>query len=103
MHVQVSADLGAVSPGRHVLRFENRFEPGNSVYLANALLPRDLSVVIRQQDRDARQSRIDVSYDVIDRELGATPPRWLVIVAASAGAGLVATGALIWMRRRRQG
>ena len=51
-------------PGRHRLLLQNDNDPAISIYLANAMLPRDPSISIVSQNRDQRQQTLTVEYDL---------------------------------------
>lgn len=96
IHVRARADVGTIDAGRHSLTFVNGFEPGQSVYQANAMLPRDGRVAITAQNRDARQSRIDITFDVGASGVPLGVLAWLLAGCVSAASGLA-----LWARNRR--
>jgi len=69
-----------LSPGVHRLAFTNRHAPGNAVYLANALVPRDPGIHILEQKRNLNQS----SYRLVFRVDAAEAPADAAIPAAAA-------------------
>lgn len=83
IHIRATSALVASGGGSHVAKFENRFDPHRSVYLANAMLPRDPRITIRKQERDSRQSRIAISYDMAASESKAIHMMWLLVGLAA--------------------
>ena len=53
--------------GAHVVRYRNGFDPGLSLYAANATLPADEHIVIRGQERDQDQRELAIHFDVRGR------------------------------------
>ena len=87
--------LPAGAPGRHELRFRNGHRPEASVYLANALVPRDAAVVISAQHRDGQQRELRIDYEIASHpSAGLWPP-------LTAGAAATLAAGLVWRRRRR--
>jgi hypothetical protein len=79
-------------PGRHTLEFSNRHLPVGSVYLANALVPRDGGITVSGQRRTGNQNRLTIDYSV-----GALPARrwgWPLL-------GLSSAALLLGLARRR--
>jgi hypothetical protein len=64
IHFKATAQLPRLHPGMHTIRFGNNFRPAGAMYLANAMLPRDPRIKIREQTRDALQSSIDINYEL---------------------------------------
>jgi len=65
IHVQAQAPLhSAVSGGSHVVRYRNGFDPGWSLYAANATLPTDQRIVIRGQERYEDQRELAIRFDM---------------------------------------
>jgi hypothetical protein len=64
--IQLRADgpIDVLPVGRRELYFRNDHRPAASVYLVNALVPRDPAVVVLSQARDARQRDVHIAYDV---------------------------------------
>ena len=89
--VRASAGVASTRSGRHQVSIINTHHPETSIYLANALVPADKGIEIREQRRSADQHSLTIEYAV------GTPvwPRvsWLL----SAVTLLAAT---LWMRRR---
>ena len=52
------------APGRHRATLRNDNDPAVSIYLANAMLPKDPSVPVVRQERDPTQRTLTVEYDV---------------------------------------
>ena len=52
----------ALAPGRHVLVFENRHNPGSGAYLFNAALPGSRSIEIARQTRNEDQSVGEIEF-----------------------------------------
>jgi hypothetical protein len=98
VHVRGTAGRPPADGASHVITFENRFDPSRSVYLANAMLPRDPTVAIRGQVRTSSQARLDVAYDIA---LSGTKRRLDSRRLVSAVGGLGVTGGLVWLHRRR--
>lgn len=98
LHLKAVAQLPRLGDGPHIVSFRNTFRPAGSLYLANAMLPRDQRIVIREQNRDQVQSTIDITYD-----LRATKAEIFVRTAAALFAALTAWAAwwLAILRRRR--
>jgi hypothetical protein len=55
------------SAGRHILSFENRHQPKMSVYLVNAVLPKDPAIQILKQERNENQSAGRISFSFARR------------------------------------
>ena len=64
IHLQVSANTSPLKPGQHELRFRNGHLPKLSVYLVNALVPKDKRIQIMRQDRDVPQREYRLSFEV---------------------------------------
>jgi hypothetical protein len=56
VRIEMRARLGRLEEGEHVLSFENRHEANISVYLVNAVFPKERGIKIQRQDRNANQS-----------------------------------------------
>ena len=78
-----TAEMAAVSPGRHIVSYVNAYRPDTSVYLANALVPADRRVTINSQRRDPAQRELTLEYDV-------ALPAWRRGLSIAAGLGIVA-------------
>jgi hypothetical protein len=70
IRVQATATIDGSVAGRRDLHLRNDHQPGNSVYLANALVPDTADVRIVRQSRDYRQRDFRIEYTV--------EPRWPV-------------------------
>jgi hypothetical protein len=79
----IRVELEGHAPGRasghHVFELTNAHMPEQSVYMANALLPENDLVTIRQQERDPRQQTFRLRYET--RPAGA-PVGWLLFGVA---------------------
>src|SRR4051812_44618294 len=64
IRVQSGAPLPPLAPGAHHLSMRNRHHPAQSVYLANALVPRSDRVAVTAQHRDAEQRELVIDYDL---------------------------------------
>lgn len=84
IQLEASGAAGAIAPGRHAVDFRNQHRMESSVYLVNALLPRDGMAMVLSQQRDSRQSRAHIEYDLA----GTAAPMVWVSVAGIALAGL---------------
>jgi hypothetical protein len=91
VRIEARAMVPALSVGRHALTFTNNFDPGQAVYLANAMLPRDPEFAIFEQARDAQQRTLRIEFGVSE------PPRhwvwWLVLALLGAAGVFVASKA----------
>jgi hypothetical protein len=82
IRLRAEAATALAASGRHTLSYTNAHRPETSVYLVNALVSEDPSLVIARQERDSAQHRLTLDYAV-------TSPGWtgwdaaaLAIVAA---------------------
>ena len=82
----------ALAPGPHAVAFRNQHRAESSVYLVNALLSRDGMTTVRSQQRDSKQSRVLIEYDLAET---AAPMVWV------SAAGITLIG--LWTFRRRRG
>jgi hypothetical protein len=64
IHLKLATSARTDSEGVHALIFENRFDSGESVYLANAMLPLDRAVTINHQQRDVLQRNLQIDYEI---------------------------------------
>lgn len=62
--MRLEADASHLSPGPHRLFFRNTHAAGNSVYLANALVPEDDDVAVTRQLRRGDQSDLTIEFAV---------------------------------------
>jgi hypothetical protein len=67
IRIKATASVGQLSAGRHALSLTNLHLPSISVYLVNALVPKDPAIKIAKQTRDELQR----TYRL---EFGVTPP-----------------------------
>ena len=72
----------AIAPGRHAAEFRNEHRAASSVYLVNALLSRDSTVTVLSQQREARQSRAHIEYDVAR---AGSPLVWVSLAGLALG------------------
>jgi hypothetical protein len=91
IRITAIGDRPGIGLGRVRMRYRNNHQGPSSVYLVNALVPRDGSVRVTTQTRDAHQREIAVEFDAS----GAPLPRlaWLL-------AGVLAVGGLVVLRQR---
>jgi hypothetical protein len=85
------AGLDGLATGHRELYFENNHHRDSSVYLVNALVPKDRSIGVIRQVRDSRQQTVQIEYSVASRRLA----QWFWSIVA--GGGLLA---LLRLRRR---
>ena len=81
IHLTMEASLPR-GAGSRSLTFQNTFEPGMGVYLANAMLPRFRNITVARQRRDERQQRLHIEYNV---------------AAGGVFPGIVLAGNAIWL------
>lgn len=97
IHLETVTPVISDSEGAHKIEFENNFDPGASVYLANAMLPLDRLVRIRHQQRDVLQRDLQIDY-----EIGSAGPAYRglawILLAMMGTAGLVRYG--LHLRRK---
>jgi hypothetical protein len=92
IRVRAQTRLPRLATGEHHFGFRNRFRPIGSVYLANALVPRDASISITAQRRDIDQRELTIEYTL--RTGPSTSMAWLLSAMACLSllmAGWVAT------------
>ena len=91
IRITAVGDRPGVGRGRVRLHYRNNHQGPSSVYLVNALVPRDGGVAVTSQTRDAQQREIALELDVTEPTL----PRlaWLL-------AGVLAVGGLVVLRQR---
>ncbi|MEO7270492.1 MAG: TonB-dependent receptor [Vicinamibacterales bacterium] len=71
IHVQAQASLhSTVAEGGHVVRYRNGFDPVRSLYAANATLPTDRRIVIREQERHEDQRALAIRFETLPRRKG---------------------------------
>jgi hypothetical protein len=90
--IRLQADAGhrSLSTGAHQLFFRNVHLKQQSVYLANALLPRSARVSVAAQRRDSDQSELTIDYSIRPEWIPASG--WLLVC-------MTATVLLIRLRR----
>ena len=62
--------------GSHQLHFRNEHDPGDSVYLANALVPENDEVMVTAQHRDADQRALTIAFAVAPATEGSSQWPW---------------------------
>jgi hypothetical protein len=80
--IRSEAVVARLPAGAHRLFFHNRNAAGNSVYLANALVPEDDDVAVTGQQRTGDQSQSTIEFVV--RDMSASSRRWVWIGVAGA-------------------
>jgi hypothetical protein len=96
LSVQWAAEVPALGPGRHRLRYRNGHHPDIGVYLANALVPASTRVAVTAQVRDVDQKELVIEYELGD-PAHASVTWWLAALAS--GAALFAG---VWRRSHRE-
>jgi hypothetical protein len=99
--LKLRAALRRPIEGRHELIFGNGHEPARSVYLANALVPRDARVTIGTQRRSATQHELTIGYTVAVARPGRKAGVMLLLTT-SVLALFVPLVVLLSRRRRSQ-
>jgi hypothetical protein len=64
IRLKASAPVGPLSAGRHALSLTNAHLPAISVYLVNALTPKDRTLAVTEQIRDEFQQRYRLEFAV---------------------------------------
>jgi hypothetical protein len=64
IHIKVSATVEQLAAGRHTLSLTNAHLPAISVYLVNALVPKDRAIEINKQTRDELQKNYRLEFSV---------------------------------------
>lgn len=64
IRVKASATIDALPPGSHTFTLTNRHLPKISVYLVNALVPKDRGIQIKKQTRDELQKDYRLTFTV---------------------------------------
>ena len=67
IRIKATAPVGQLTAGRHALSLTNAHLPAISVYLVNALVPKDRAIEIAKQTRDELQKHYRL-------EFGVSPP-----------------------------
>ncbi len=90
IRLRATAKAPSASAGRHQLSFLNTHRPESSVYLVNALVPRNPRIQLGGPRRDRAQLSLTLDYTVI----ADAPP--LLNRSFALLAGLVMIGWLLW-------
>jgi hypothetical protein len=64
IRIKATAPVGQLSVGRHALNLTNAHLPAISVYLVNALVPKDRAIKITKQNRDELQKEYRLEFGV---------------------------------------
>ncbi len=64
IRIKASAPVGPLAAGQHSLSLTNTHLPAISVYLVNALVPKDLKISISKQTRDELQKGYRLEFEV---------------------------------------
>ena len=64
IRIKATAPVGPLSSGKHTLSFNNAHLPAISVYLVNALVPKDRAITITKQTRDELQKHYRLEFGV---------------------------------------
>ena len=64
IRIKASAPVGPLAAGQHTLSLTNAHLPAISVYLVNALVPRDRAITITRQTRDELQKGYRLEFGV---------------------------------------
>ena len=83
IRLQVNASHDTLTAGRHQLFFGNRHMTGQSVYLANALVPAIASISVITQQHSTDQRELTIDYSVGSRLARAGFNGWLVGMVAA--------------------
>ena len=94
IRLRATANLPASASGRHQIAYVNDHRSEMSVYLVNAMVPKDPRIQIAGQRRDPAQHRLTLDYDVTTHS-GWARMSWL-------WGGLAAVGVLAVARRPRR-
>ena len=81
--IRSEADVSRLPAGPHRLFFHNENAAGNSVYLANALVPEDDDVAVTGQQRAGDQSELTIEFVVRDTSAFSRTGRGLALQAPS--------------------
>ena len=69
IRIRATASVGPLATGRHALTLTNAHLPAISVYLVNALVPKDRGIAITKQTRDELQKNYRLEFSI-----GPSPP-----------------------------
>ena len=86
--ISAAARLSPLPAGSHRLLFRNEHAPGNSVYLANALVPESDRVAVTRQNRDGDQRELIIDF-AIDKAPASFTSRWVWVGLAGTLLALV--------------
>jgi hypothetical protein len=75
IRIKATAPVGQLPAGKHVFSFTNAHLPAISVYLVNALVPRDPAIKITKQTRDELQKHYRLEFAVGSPIAVASPAR----------------------------
>lgn len=64
LRIRTTAAIGPLSAGKHALSLTNAHLPAISVYLVNALMPRDRAIQVTKQTRDELQKNYRLEFSV---------------------------------------
>lgn len=64
LRIKTTASVASLSPGKHTLSLTNAHLPAISVYLVNALTPKDRTIQITKQTRDEFQKNYHLEFRV---------------------------------------
>lgn len=64
IRIQAHAPVGPLAAGKHILTLTNAHLPAISVYLVNALVPKDAALKIQKQTRDELQTNYRLEFSV---------------------------------------
>jgi len=64
IRIKAAATIAPLAVGKHALTFTNAHLPAISVYLVNALLPKDPAVKINHQARDDLQKDYRLKFSI---------------------------------------
>ena len=62
IHIKATASVGPLAPGQHALSLTNAHLPAISVYLVNALVPKNPAIQITKQTRDELQKSYRLEF-----------------------------------------
>ena len=88
LRMRASAAMPALREGQHLLRFGNSYRQDISVYLVNALIPRDDRFRITGQRRDSLQRQFDMDFVVTPETAGFDSVALLPLLGFGFAGGL---------------
>jgi hypothetical protein len=77
IQLRASATFAPVIPGPHQLYFQNQHQTNLSVYLINAYVPKSPAIEITHQQRDVRQTQIQIEFTLANSVAGGRQDRRL--------------------------